>query len=476
MHKNQEKGQIVVLLAFVFVLFLGMMALAIDGGMIYSDRRYDQNVVDSSALAGAAGAALIMETNEYSYAEFSCSDPIINDFAIGAKAKAIEYAQTRAVINNVADFDGDISDNHGVRILCVDGDLDGDGASDEMFSDKRLEIEVVLTDEIDTNFVHFFYDGPVTTVVRATTVVRPRRPLAFGNAIVALSTDCDNSMTFTGVGSAGPIEVEGGNVITNGCYNVSGNVVVNVIDANLYYVDPDAQGVDKWVYTSPAPQPISETVPMDDIPTPDCSGFTPDEYFDDPVVGNKNIEKISPGVYPSITIKNGGLLYMESGLYCVDGDFDIGGEVKNKAFDPDEGAAYKASDLVDGVTVYMRSGDFLLSNTGSVMQLYSPRGLDININASLAPALRGMVLFNDPANSTGVIDLSGGSEAFVEGDQLGGTIYSPTGHVDMGGNSDLTGYYQVVAYSITCHGTDKITINYDENVLYTIPNYIDLLE
>ena len=471
MNMKNEKGQIIVMLAIVFVLFLGMMALAIDGGVIYSERRYDQNVVDSSALAGAAGAAMIMETNEYSYRDFSCNDPIINDLAIGAKAKAIEYAVNRATINNQADFDGDISDNHGVRISCYDGDTDGDGVSDELFYDKRLEIRVVLTDDIETNFVHFFYNGPVVTVVDSVTVVRPRRPLAFCNAIVALSTDCNDSFLVTGVGSAGPIEVEGGNIVTNGCYNVSGNVLVEVTDANVYYVDPNASGTGQWGFTTPFPQQIPDPVPTDDVPEPDCSDLP---SFTDPDTANNNIDTIQPGNYPSITVKNGGIVYMESGLYCVNGTVDIGGKLVNKVFDPDEGAAYNATDLVDGVTIFLKTGDFLLSNTGSVMQLYAPRGLDINVLPS--NAIRGMLLFNAYSNSSGIIDLSGGSEAFIEGEQLGGTIYSPTGHVDLGGNSDLTGYYQVIAYSITCHGTDKIKVNYDESVLYTIPNFIDLIE
>jgi uncharacterized membrane protein len=50
-HQN-EKGQVLVILTVGIVVLLGFAALAIDGGMLYSDRRHDQNVADNAALAG----------------------------------------------------------------------------------------------------------------------------------------------------------------------------------------------------------------------------------------------------------------------------------------------------------------------------------------------------------------------------------------------------------------------------------------
>jgi len=49
--KLKERGQIVILLAVVLIILLGFTALAIDGSMIYSDRRYAQNAADAAALA-----------------------------------------------------------------------------------------------------------------------------------------------------------------------------------------------------------------------------------------------------------------------------------------------------------------------------------------------------------------------------------------------------------------------------------------
>jgi uncharacterized membrane protein len=68
--KKTENGQALVLIALAFVAMLGFVALAIDGGMIYSDRRFAQNGADAASLAGGGKAALSLE-NAY----ISCCRP-----------------------------------------------------------------------------------------------------------------------------------------------------------------------------------------------------------------------------------------------------------------------------------------------------------------------------------------------------------------------------------------------------------------
>jgi hypothetical protein len=48
-----QAGQTLVLVALALVALLGITALAIDGGRLYSERRYMQNAADAGALAGA---------------------------------------------------------------------------------------------------------------------------------------------------------------------------------------------------------------------------------------------------------------------------------------------------------------------------------------------------------------------------------------------------------------------------------------
>ena len=47
---NSEGGQVLAFLAICFVVLLGFAALAIDGGMVFADRRQAQNAADASSL------------------------------------------------------------------------------------------------------------------------------------------------------------------------------------------------------------------------------------------------------------------------------------------------------------------------------------------------------------------------------------------------------------------------------------------
>ena len=53
---ESESGQVLVILFGGIVALLAFAALAIDGGMFYSDRRFDQNAADASALAGSSSS------------------------------------------------------------------------------------------------------------------------------------------------------------------------------------------------------------------------------------------------------------------------------------------------------------------------------------------------------------------------------------------------------------------------------------
>src|SRR5512139_2848387 len=58
-----ERGQAIVLIVLAIIALLGFTALAVDGSLVYSDRRWAQNAADASALAGAGAAAEYLENN-----------------------------------------------------------------------------------------------------------------------------------------------------------------------------------------------------------------------------------------------------------------------------------------------------------------------------------------------------------------------------------------------------------------------------
>src|SRR3979411_1046699 len=48
---NQQRGQVIVLVALMILVLFGMLGLAIDSGRAYVDRRDQQTAVDAAALA-----------------------------------------------------------------------------------------------------------------------------------------------------------------------------------------------------------------------------------------------------------------------------------------------------------------------------------------------------------------------------------------------------------------------------------------
>src|SRR5512136_48608 len=48
-----ERGQTLVLVVIAFVVFIGVLALVLDGGNAYAAKRQAQNAADAGALAGA---------------------------------------------------------------------------------------------------------------------------------------------------------------------------------------------------------------------------------------------------------------------------------------------------------------------------------------------------------------------------------------------------------------------------------------
>ena len=103
--KNGEEGQVLAFLAVCFVVLLGFAALAIDGGMVFSDRRHAQNAADASSLAGGSGAAYYMRVNDVNYNAFICGSSGTINTQNAAESAAISHAALNDYV-----IDNDVSD------------------------------------------------------------------------------------------------------------------------------------------------------------------------------------------------------------------------------------------------------------------------------------------------------------------------------------------------------------------------------
>ena len=141
MHKRSESGQAIVLLALAVVGLVGFTALAIDTGMVYSDRRHSQSASDAGSLAGGGFIALALENYHIYYSNFDCSSSDIATITGGG----ITTAENRAYSNDYTNAEVTVT------TVCEDN-----GAFPD---DKYIDISTDIVSTTDTALIHLLYSG-----------------------------------------------------------------------------------------------------------------------------------------------------------------------------------------------------------------------------------------------------------------------------------------------------------------------------
>lgn len=439
-HPRSEKGQAAILLALALIALLGFTALAIDGGMVYANRRHAQNASDAASLAGGSAAAMYLENHYIDYSNFDCSEGRVqaaqnNDH--GAKKAAIARAG-----GNDFEIDRDVSDRNGVTTDCVDHYDNGS------WVEKYLDVITYITTDTNTAFAHFVYGGPLRNSVEAVARVRPRMPVAFGNAIVALAMNCDEGgIDFDGTNV---VHVTGGGIFANSCIETNGTVGVSVdggfnVSCALTdcYTDNGGSGT-----VSPPPEEGTGTqLPPSSfqIQAPNCAGI--------PSHGNYNNDgTVEWGSYTSIRIQNGDHTF-EPGLYCVSGDVVINGGTVNGT----------------GITFYLTSGDFETSGNATT-NLFGPNSRHCGSPCEDFRALPGVLIYLAQGNTGEATLLGTGDSSFS------GLVYVPDGTIEAGGtSSDLAEINaQLVGKDVKIHGNTSVVINFNDQTNYQLPAAIEL--
>jgi hypothetical protein len=440
-HMSSERGQTTVLLALAFIALLGFTALAIDGGMVYANRRHMQNATDAASLAGGSAVAMYLENHYVVYSDWSCSDARV----IKAQINATNGGEITAIRSaNVNDYtiDADIVDKNGVDTDCQNGYDNGS------WVERYIDILTFITSDTPTAFAHFVYNGPLRNTVEAVTRVKPRTPLAFGNAIVALGMDCgDAGIDFDGDSG---VVVSGGGIFSNSCIDTRGGVGVTVYggyDITCRTADCyDNHGGSGTV--SPAPEEnMGRALPRESyaVPTPDCASL--------PNHGNYNGDgTIEPGRYDRIRIQNGDHTF-EPGLFCVQNEVTInGGTVAGS-----------------NITLYLIGGDYT-SNGNATISITAPPVRNCGAPCSTHNGLPGVLIYLADGN-TGEAALLGNEDS-----NYLGLVFAPDGTVQAGGTSSTMAavHAQLIGHDVKVHGTTDVVINFDDGLNYQIPASLGL--
>jgi hypothetical protein len=346
--KKSERGQIIVILAVVLVAVLGVTALAVDGSMIYSERRDDQTTADSSALSAAQTAS----------ASATCAT---------ARTTAITQAQQYA-----SQYEGVVLANDTTSPNRVEATCNADNS--------KLTVKIVVTSNTPTTFAKMVSRKQLQTTVESTSQVTfGGGTYAGGNGLVSTSTTCDTSSSTNGANGGihalgnGQINIIGGGAFSNTCLRATGSSMILAYGSNIQYetdllIDKSANvlilgdsdpvnapnintsGVPQITWNgshntanpdSLWPVKVTQALSLPDIPT-----MTP---LSPPTCGSAKSaspagagDTIYPGTYTSLTWSSwgSGNLTFTPGVYCFSGAVNLGG------------GGGTASVIMDGVTLY----------------------------------------------------------------------------------------------------------------------------
>lgn len=291
MKKNHfERGQALIVVALVIVGLVGMVALAVDGGNVFSDRRKAQNAVDAAALASA-------------YARIKGGD------VIGA---ALESAAQNGY------------DNNGVSniISVYTPPRDGPHAGDIEY------IQVIITSNVTTYFARVVGTSQVTNTVQAIARTKSAeiKPLLNGAAVASLApeSNCFNQLAFWVHGEA-TLDITGGGVFVNSnnqdCALVQqGSGSIRLSEGNTIDI-VGRPSIQKWHLFTPAPtegaMPVNFPPPFF-LPKVGCPGEA--EISEDGTTmssGSWNGDFPPPGV-----------THLEGGVYCLDHGMHVTGDLE----------------------------------------------------------------------------------------------------------------------------------------------------
>ncbi len=288
--KRAERGQALIIIVFSIIGLIGAVALAVDGGNVYAERRRAQSAADAAALAGALER---VNNNTTSWTD-----------AVFQSAKKNGY------------------NNDGVTNVVKVSSPPVSGP----YAGNVEYIQVQITSYTKTYFASVLGIPQITSVVQAVSRTKTPQylPMFGGAAVVSLApvSDCDNFKAFW-VTAEATLDLTGGGIFVNSnnpdcAFIEQGEGSVRIRDNNQIQIVGGAS-IQKPKLLTPFP-PVTNAPPV---------SYPPPFYM--PKVGcggqmariQGDGHTMSPGTW-SDTFPPPGVTSLSSGVYCLDGDFFLG--------------------------------------------------------------------------------------------------------------------------------------------------------
>ncbi|MFL5240484.1 MAG: pilus assembly protein TadG-related protein [Gemmataceae bacterium] len=411
LHKSTKshatrRGAIVLFVAVCLTVLLGFAAIALDGGVLLTERRHAQATVDAAALAAACDL----------YKNYGINGGLDNS-AGTAKASALSTAAANGYAN-----DGTTSVVT-VNIPPISGDYVG----------KAGYAEVIVQFNETRGFSNVFGSG--STPVQARAVARGAMDARANPAILILDPSGASALSVSGTPSIttnSTIVVDSNN---SQAASASGNAQVNAPETDITgdYTTSGGGTFFGKVNVGQASTPD----PLASLPAPDPASLTVQSNSALSYGGQSSVT-LNPGVYKGgISASSGAAITLSPGIYYLDGGgLSVGGQ---------------ASITGNGVMIYnapKTSSDSLDIGGGGTITLSGPT----------SGAYAGISLFQDRNSSVGAT-LSGGSQMNITG-----TFYFAGAPVKITGNSSTAVIgSQYISRDLTIGGTASLTVTWDSS-------------
>ena len=402
--KSSERGQALVIVALAIVGLIALTALTVDGGNVYSDRRHAQNAADTAVLATALS---MVRNNNWSTAQ-----------AAGL---------ARAASNGYSDTDAsNASSSTTANVEIYNPPISGSYVGDSEY------VQVIITSVVSTYFAPIVGITELTNRVDAVARIEPTTtaPLFEGNAVVGLSPHDCQAVKYQGNANT---TLKGGGIFVNS--NCDDSAFFNN-SSSAQLTAPHMCSVGGITYKPGAiniPQIQTGSSNCEPEGYPPASLVLPNITCSSAAVKSGNV--LSQGWYVG-TFPPAGVEVLESGVYCVDGNFRL-----------------NAGDILVGsnVTISVETGDIRWSG-----------GAEIVLTAPKSGPYKGL-LISMPLTNLNEVIINGNS-----GSQFGGTFLVPGANVTVNGTGGSTGTMssQIVGYTVDLSGTAATQITYDADDLW----------
>ncbi len=430
-----NRGQVLIIFVFAIIGLVAITGLAVDGGMVYSDRRQAQNAADTAALAAAVARDNWEQSSQSTCNNFNtetsllpaCSGPFIN----AAMDMASSNGYSSDIVNNTVNVynppkDGPYSDCTQTAFSCYD------------------YIEVIINTNVNTWFARVIGIAQLHNTVEAVALAHysPQSALYGGMSLVELGQGKGSCPSDFNVGGSGTVTLIGGGIYVNSqntdcaykqtscstTLSLQGGATINVVG-----------GADTGGCNSPTITKATTIYPFPPahlISTPSqCSTAG---TFDSSVKGTTTYNPGNYYAYNSFPINNDTAI-LNPGVYCINGQLQTNKDMSGT-----------------GVMFYIRP-------TGSV----NISGGSINISAPTSGTYQGYLIYQDWDNTSTVQNcgIQGNNSS-----QYTGLIFVPYCNLTISGTSGSNGFgSQIIAYNISLTGTNNLYFTYNASQNAQIP-------